>query len=420
MQTIPDLRGHPPHFAAAWAAASTAVVALFLVMAGLTLEQAFGVLLVALALLDVFLTVLYARIGAGLISRVVARVTWEVWRRASRPFHAHRGVILSFCGPAILVTLVAAWTVTLTCGAGLIVHHALGSGVRETMGETRTDLVTAIYAGGSSIALVGSNDFAPRTTPFRLLYLFNSLVGISVISLTLTYLMQVYSALHVRNTLGMRVRLLAADTSDAAALLAGLAPKGDFGHGYETIAEIAGAITDVAESHHFYPVLFYFRFSEPYYSASCFGFMSLDAVSLIKCALSDELYGWLKESAAVEHLGRSSILLVTTLGQAFVPGGIPEVTDEPDPSVRDRWRRRYHAALHRLRRAGIVTVTDEEAGAEAYVSLRARWDGHVSALAPLMAYRMDEIDPVGSDPEAWDPAPHDGARGHVHATVRGS
>jgi hypothetical protein len=380
---------------------------LFRVMAGLTLEQAVGVFLVAFALLDVFLTVLYARIGAGLISRMVARVTWEVWRCASRPFQAQRGVILSFCGPAILVLLVAAWTVTLTCGAGLIVHHALGTGVRETMGETRTDLVTAIYAGGSSIALVGSNDFAPQTLAFRLLYLFNSLVGISVISLTLTYLMQVYSALHARNTLGMKLHLLAADTSDAAALLAGLAPRGDFGHGYPTLAEIAGAITDVAESHHFYPVLFYFRFREPYYSASCFSFVSLDAVSLIRCALSDEVYGWLKESAAVEHLGRSSMLLVTTLGEAFVPGGIPEVTAEPDAGERNRWRRRYHAALHRLRRAGITTVADEEAGAEAYVALRARWDGPISALAPLMAYRMDEIDPVGSDPEAWDPALRD-------------
>jgi len=39
-------------------------------------EQVAGALLMAVVLLDVFLTVLYARIGTGIISTRLARATW--------------------------------------------------------------------------------------------------------------------------------------------------------------------------------------------------------------------------------------------------------------------------------------------------------------------------------------------------------
>jgi hypothetical protein len=158
------------------------------------LEQAFGALLVLLVLLDVFLTVLYARIGASLISGTVARVTWRLFLWLSKPLGQNRAVALSCCGPAILVLLVAIWAFGLTCGTALIIHPKLGTSVRVSSGDTPTDFVTAMYAGGSSVAIVGASDFTPHTSAFRMLFLFNSLVGMSVLSLTLTYLMQVYTA----------------------------------------------------------------------------------------------------------------------------------------------------------------------------------------------------------------------------------
>lgn len=36
--------------------------------------------------------------------------------------------------------------------------------------------------------------------------------------------------------------------------------------GYNDLAQVAVDLSEVKESHHFYPVLFYFRFQEPYYS----------------------------------------------------------------------------------------------------------------------------------------------------------
>lgn len=73
----------------------------------------------------------------------------------------------------------------------------------------------------------------------------------------------------------------------------------------------------------------------------------------------------------------------------------------------DRWRRRYRSGVQRLRRAGIEVTADEQAGAEAYVSLRSRWDPLIARLAPAMAYRMDQIDPAGGY-QAGEPEPRYG------------
>jgi hypothetical protein len=43
---------------------------------------------------------------------------------------------------------------------------------------------------------------------------------------------------------------------------------------------------EVKEAHHFYPVLFYFRFEDPRYAVSRFSLVVLDAVSLLRSALA--------------------------------------------------------------------------------------------------------------------------------------
>ncbi len=99
-------------------------------------------------------------------------------------------------------------------------------------GPTPTDFVTALYVGGSSVSIVITSDIAPKTAGFRLFFLINSLIGTSIVSLTVTYLLQVYTALRQRNTLGLKLQVLSRQTGDAAELVAGLGPRGQFESGY--------------------------------------------------------------------------------------------------------------------------------------------------------------------------------------------
>lgn len=197
------------------------------------------------------------------------------------------------------------WALALTVAAALIMQPAMGEGIQATNGPTATDFVTALYAAGGSLAIVGASDFAPHGAVWKLYFLFNSLVGASIISLTLTYLMQVYSALLRRNSLALTLHELTNETDDAAELICGLGPRGDFQTGATTLAELSSAMATMKETHHFYPVLFYFRFPETFYSVSQMTLVALDTVSLIKSALDNDQYATLQcsgsQSEARDH-----------------------------------------------------------------------------------------------------------------------
>lgn len=233
-------------------------------MLSVRLQQISGIIIVLLILLDVFLTVLYARMGSGLLSPTLARTVWRLFRLVARSSPRHCDRIASFCGPVILVLLVFVWTAGLTLGNGLLFHPVLGSAIKSSSGNTPTDFLSALYAGGSSISIVGSGGFSPQVPRYRLIYLFNSIVGLSVTSLTLTYLMQIYNQLQQRNTFALKVYLATGKTGDAAVLVSGLAPDGEWSHGTSVLWELAAGMAATKEAHHFYPVLFYMRFSEHY------------------------------------------------------------------------------------------------------------------------------------------------------------
>src|SRR4051812_20514225 len=286
------------------------------------LEPLAGAIVLAITLLDVFLTVLYARAGTGLLAPRLYRGVWRVFRGLSGGRHAG---ILSYCGPAQLVALVLMWGVLLALGSGLVIHPALGTGVTSSSGTTETDFITAVFVGGSSMSIVGASDYGPTSPGYKLLFLFDSLVGMSVTSLTLTYVMQVYTALRSRNTVGLMLQAQSGETGDAAELLARWGPQGRFDGGYTNLSTLAANVAAVKETHHFYPVLFYFRFKEAYYAASRILLIALDAVALVRTALDPRELGWLQQSAALVELERVSTLLLRTLNQSFPVQHAPSV-----------------------------------------------------------------------------------------------
>jgi hypothetical protein len=368
------------------------------------LEQTLGLALSLFILTDVFLAVLYARMGSGLLSPRLARLIWRIFRAAARPLGRRAAKPLSFCGPIILVTVLLVWALALALGVALIIHPKLGSSVRASTGATPTDFATALYASGGSISIVGGSNFVPQTAGFRLLFLVNSLLGMSVISLTVTYLLQVYNALFQRNATGFGMHLASGQTGDAAEIIVGLAPENHAGGGYTNLSEMAAQIAGVKESHHFYPVLFYFRFPDPQYAVSRMALLALDAVSLIKCGLDDHKYAWLKESVALTQLWHGSLDLVTGLGEAFLPEG-SGAKAQPDHATEERWTRRYHAGLRRFRQAGIQTVADEHEGVSDYIRMRGEWNSHIEALASALGYTSEELDIAGFRPESVDQRP---------------
>ncbi|WP_439392514.1 hypothetical protein ACRQ5Q_23955 [Bradyrhizobium sp. PMVTL-01] len=122
-------------------------------------EPILGTVLMAAVLADVFLTVLYARAGTGIMSDRLARLVWLAVRAVASNRNKH---LLSFCGPLIVVALLLTWSILLALGAALVVHPLLGTSITNSNQETPTDFVTALYVAGGSLSIVGGSSFGPQ------------------------------------------------------------------------------------------------------------------------------------------------------------------------------------------------------------------------------------------------------------------
>ncbi len=217
----------------------------------------------------------------------------------------------------------------------------------------------------------------------RVLFLINSLIGASVLSLVLSYLVQVYSALRERNALALTVDLMTGGTGDAAQLLARLGPDGDFSNATSELGNLARSLAMTKEAHHFYPLLFYFRFEEPFYSVTRFCFVLLDLTTLIDTTLDRQKQSTLVRSAAVGSLQRCARLLLETLDRHF-----PTVDERRTESQVVDLDSSYAIAMDILRNAGIETKTNPGS----YSRERGEWEPLTRRVGPALGYGMDEID----------------------------
>jgi hypothetical protein len=143
---------------------------------------------------------------------------WRLLVWGSKFFGHWRDFFLTLSGPVILVMVLASWALLLSLATALVIQPNLGTGIVTNHGETPTDFITALYVGGSSLSFIGATDFSPQNGFFRLFYLLTSLLGLSLVSLIITYLMQLYENLKERNTLGLKVNIMSGETGDAAGI----------------------------------------------------------------------------------------------------------------------------------------------------------------------------------------------------------
>lgn len=351
------------------------------------LVQMVGGGLVILALVDIYLTVLYPRLSTSVVSFPLNKGIWWLFRLAARAIPRKRKQLLSYSGPTLVVAILVVWACLLLIGFALIVWPALGTDVKANQGLTPTDFVTALYFSGFSLTTLGTGDIVPKTSIYQLLTLLEATLGFSTFTLTITYLLSVYSALIRRNTFALSLHHCTASTADSAELLARLGASGELSGAQQDISNMARDLMHLLESQNSYPVLLYFRFRETYYALPRMILLAMDTATLIKSGLNTKKYRSLVESTAVAQLWGGGLQLVVELSNSLVPKTDLKVNKQ----LEQMWRERYYYAVERLKAQGIETVTDLEAGADLYISLRREWGAYLAVLADYMGYEWSEV-----------------------------
>jgi hypothetical protein len=351
------------------------------------LLQLLGIVLVTLSLVDIYLTVLFPRLGSSLLSLTLGKGIWRFFRLIARIAPCKDEKILAHSGPILIIVTVIVWVCLLICGFALIIWPELGSAIKSSDGWTETNFTTALYYSGFSLTTLGTGDFTPESDFQRLLMILEAALGFSIFTLTITYLLSIYSALIRRNTFALSLHHRCAGTADAAEILARLGASGELSGVQQDISNMARDLINLLESQHSYPALLYFRFEQSYYALPRILLLTIDTATLMRTALNTPNYHSIVHSTALAELWGGSQQLLMELSRFFLPKSRLKI----DYSSEEVWRKRYYYAVEKFREEGLETIADLELGASLYISLRQKWHPDLVKLANYMGYQWNEI-----------------------------
>jgi hypothetical protein len=324
------------------------------------LEFLLGLAITAATLIDVFASVVVPGPWSGWLgvprrTRTFAlhasRAKRIVLRRSSAQFSF-------YFGPALFLLSFLAWIGLLLLGFGLMMHA-----LPDLFDPRLDDLSQAIYLAGSSFVTLGVSEVDAYGFG-RWLILGAGLAGFSIITATVTFILQVQTAFHDREWRVLTLVGLAGRPPSGIALLEAYAELGIVDELPDFFRSWRDWSASVLHSHSAHPVLGYFQSVDAdndWLSALA---TVLDASTLVAALTEHGATG----AATMMHRGGSRT--AETLCALY---GLPEEpATTPDRATVERLRGRLAAAGYSVRSA-------HDAGVR-FARMRADYDGRLSAL----------------------------------------
>jgi hypothetical protein len=210
-----------------------------------------GLVLAAMTLRDVFETVIVPG-GSHTSLRVTRRLFWillPLWKLARGKRH---GLSTAFA-PLVLVSSFAIWIMFLTTGFGL-----MALSLRTRFVPHLRDFFDAAYMVGSAIVTIGVSE-EDAIGMARLVVLGAGFCGLAVMTMAVTYLLQVQSSISRRDIGIIKLNTAAGEPPSAVTLLERFAAIGNRGALPDVLKDGRDWCATVRQSHGAHPSLIYFQ-----------------------------------------------------------------------------------------------------------------------------------------------------------------
>ncbi|HVM28117.1 MAG TPA: ion channel [Mycobacteriales bacterium] len=191
--------------------------------------------------------------------------------------------LLAPAGVLLLAATVLMWVTLLWAGVALVLLSG-DPAVVHSQTQVAASPAQVVYVAGFSVFTLGVGDFVAESDTWRLFTAAMSCAGLALITLAITYLISVVSAVVDRRALAVHVQGLGRSPSD-------IVVRGWDGSAFsppfqQHLVSLTGRVSTLAEQHLAYPVLQYFHTGQRAVAAPVALARLDDALLLLSSAVS--------------------------------------------------------------------------------------------------------------------------------------
>jgi hypothetical protein len=356
-----------------------------------------GLTLVGLAMLDVFLTVLHIQVESPL-SNYLDRHLWQLLVRVSRrlPEQA-RDEVLAWGAPLMIGGIVVFWSTLYVVGFGLLyvpyVHDPSAFSIAGV--QPQSALEDALYFSALSFFTLGYGEIVPVHPIARLLAVLQGALGLTTLSLSVTYLLSVYPLIARKIGLAASLNLETGGRSDGVILAERYVRGGRYEALAQRLAEVNDELLKLGQSHGLYPVLYYIRPREVHHSFVRVLAIVQGIVATLRYGLDPDEYPDVVTDPRLLILEEGLLSTLHTLAASSHLAAEGASREDLDLARRD------HLALtESLRQRGLVAASPEDRDALAgHARFRAATEHYIRAYAANSGY---DVDAVHAQYSRWD------------------
>jgi hypothetical protein len=227
---------------------------------------ALGTALILVGLVDVFLAVLQHD-AVGFLTPVLYRWTWVSARVLTRPLPRRAGsLVRAVVAPAMVVLTLATWLGTQLLGYALVYWPGVQADGFVLSGHLRKSFGVALYFSAATLCSLTFSDLAPATMRYHALAATETMVGLAILTLTISYILNVYRVLQQQNALAAALHHQAADGGNPRTILVPHFVDGGAVGLSTHLREFHRSLVEQAEGLRRYPIVYYFQSRTPYRS----------------------------------------------------------------------------------------------------------------------------------------------------------
>jgi hypothetical protein len=164
-----------------------------------------GATLILLALRDIFHTLGHPE-GQGSISHFVLRAAWRLSR-----LQGGTGYLARVAGPLALLSVIVMWAVLAVIGWTLLYWPVATTGFTYTsrpLPGAGSAFLDSLYVSMVTISTLGFGDIAPASAWLRIVTPLEGLFGFALLTVAVSWVLQIYPALTRRRVLAIRLSVL--------------------------------------------------------------------------------------------------------------------------------------------------------------------------------------------------------------------